>query len=291
MDDAVSPYYPPRARWYSRILYLWFAVRRGLYRAKSCLPSGISTCQFLLSVILPGYAFLGKGRRVAGRLVLAAYGLGWLIFVIALGYPIGSVGFGLIVGAHATSLIYLQGYWLREACRPGFRFVLAVLTLLAVSLGAYWPLVGFVEAHWLMPLRLDGRVFVVSRTSSQLSLKRGDWAAFRLPGNGSGGVNVQEGFGLGPVLAVGGDRIEFGANTFKVNGVPQARLAYMPTAGELVLPENHWFLWPNYAISGGHQEVAEATLSAILLQRATVGQDQFIGTPYRRWFGRRQVVP
>ena len=98
-----------------------------------------------------------------------------------------------------------------------------------------------------------------------------------------------------PVVILILGRIDSGKSSYCTylvnNGVPQTRLAYMPGAGEVVVPENNWFLWPNYAISGGHREVAEATLSAILLQRATVAQEQFIGTPYRRWFGRRQVEP
>ena len=51
--------------------------------------------------------------------------------------------------------------------------------------------------------------------------------------------------GFGPVLAVPGDRVEFSTKAFSVNGVPQPLLPHMPAGGKLVVPENHWFIWPN----------------------------------------------
>ena len=61
----------------------------------------------------------------------------------------------------------------------------------------------------------------------------------------------------------------------------------MPETGELIVPEKHWFVWPDFAISG-HGNVAEAALSAALLPMATVSEDQFAGKPFKRWFWRRQ---
>jgi hypothetical protein len=164
--------------------------------------------------------------------------------------------------------------------------VLAVLTLLTVWLAVYWPMVHFAEQRLFMPLRIGDRVVIVA--TSPHSLKRGDWAACRIIAAGGGGVYIREGFDLGPVLALGGDRVEFGTNGFTVNGVLRPSQPHMPESGGVTVPQNHWFLWPDVVITGGHGEVNEATLSGMLLQMATVSQDQFVGTPYRWWFWRRQ---
>ena len=67
------------------------------------------------------------------------------------------------------------------------------------------------------------------------------------------------------------------------------RQAHMPSRGELVVPEKHWFLWPNLAINL-HGNISEATADATLLRLALVGEEQFVGKPFERWLWRRQVM-
>src|SRR5436309_2554697 len=114
LKQIASPYYPPRARWYSPVFYPCLAVRRLLHLEKLRLPQQFASLQFAVSVLVPGFAFLASGRRWLGRSFLAAYCLAALTFLIALGYPAGNVGFALMISAHASSLVYLQGYWLRD---------------------------------------------------------------------------------------------------------------------------------------------------------------------------------
>jgi hypothetical protein len=125
------------------------------------------------------------------------------------------------------------------------------------------------------------------------SVQRGDRLLYSIGGNetyhGHGGVWVQPGFGWGPVLAVAGDTIRFSTNAFFINGQEQPRLPHMPTTGEVLVPEKHWFIWPELDISG-HGNVGEANISAIMLQMATVSQEQFIGKPFKRWLWRRQIL-
>jgi hypothetical protein len=64
----------------------------------------------------------------------------------------------------------------------------------------------------------------------------------------------------------------------------------MPVSGNTVVPENNWFIWPDLAITGGHGNVPESTISQTMLQMANVPQSQFVGKPFKRWFGRRQVL-
>jgi len=140
----------------------------------------------------------------------------------------------------------------------------------------------------LMPLRVNGRVVVVQTFSASKAVRRGDWIAYSLPGGAGTGVLVQEGLSLGPVLAAGGDHLRFSPKTFEVNGVQRPLLPHMPTSGELLVPENHWFIWPELGISG-HGNVAEANISATMLQLANVSEPRFIGKPFKRWFWRRQI--
>jgi hypothetical protein len=64
----------------------------------------------------------------------------------------------------------------------------------------------------------------------------------------------------------------------------------MPTSGEVAVPEKHWFVWPELDISV-HGNVSEASISAMMLQSATVSESEFIGKPFKHWFWRRQITP
>ena len=294
-EDA-SSYYPPRARWYSRFFVPWFAVQRALHLGRIRLPSGLSTVQFFLSLILPGYAFFANDRRVLGWAFVAVYLYATLLFIAALGYLIGNVGYGLIIAAHASSIIFLEGHWLRERCQFGSRLALAVVTLLVVWLAIYAPLVGFAERHWIVPLRVRDKVVIVQRRVLMQAIKRGDFVVYSMREGGAGdahrgggAVRVQAGFGWGPVLAVARDRVEFSTNSFAVNGVARPLRPHMPMSGDLVVPEKHWFVWPELDINQ-NGNTSEATISAMMLQMAVVPEAQFVGKPFKRWFGRRQVL-
>jgi hypothetical protein len=63
----------------------------------------------------------------------------------------------------------------------------------------------------------------------------------------------------------------------------------MPGAGGFVVAEKTWFIWPRLDINrrGG---VPEADVSAAMQQVAMVSEEQFIGKPFKHWFGRRQIL-
>jgi len=71
--------------------------------------------------------------------------------------------------------------------------------------------------------------------------------------------------------------------------VARPLLPHMPTSGEIVIPEKSWFIWPDFDIGGGHGYVGGAAISATLLKMAMVEEQQFVGKPFKRWFGREQV--
>ena len=91
--------------------------------------SSVCSCRFTL--------FLSSGGGPSAGSFLAVYLVGAALFVVALGYPVGGVGYGLLIFVHASSVILLEGTWLREATRFMFRLALAAVTLLAVWLLMY----------------------------------------------------------------------------------------------------------------------------------------------------------
>jgi hypothetical protein len=271
-------------------------MHRMLHLEQIHLPVGFSTQQFILSLLVPGYAFFAGGRRILGLAFLGAYGVAAALFVVALGYPLGGLGYGLMISAHASGIIFLEARWLRNEHEFSFRLLLALGTLLAIWLLFYAPLTAFVQRHWFMPLRVRGNVVIMHRTASLNHIQRGDWVMYSLRENYSGdahaggAIRVEAGMNWGPVLALAGDRVVFSTNSVSVNGVENPLRPHMPTSGELVVPEKHWFVWPELGING-HGNVGEANLSAAMLQLAMVSEVEFVGKPFKHWFWRKQILP
>jgi hypothetical protein len=288
MSKLASPYYPPRAKWYSPLFQLGNAVRRRTHLDRLQLPAGISLGAILKSVWWPGIAFCVRGEKLIGLAIICGSVLLAGIFIVWLGYPAANIAFGLLLSAHVSSLVFLFGPWLVGA-RFRVRIGVTLAVLLAVGLFVYAPLRNLFQAHCLMPVRTAERVVVVQRLTSANSVQRGDWIAYTLPTNlGMIGVQVREGLGLGPVLATEGDHIQFVTNGFTINGVLWAPLAHMPQSGELVVPEKHWFVWPDLAINM-HGNVGEGLITETMLRLAVISETDFIGKPFKRWFWRRQL--
>jgi hypothetical protein len=290
--DEASSYYPPRSRWHTRILYHAGGPFRRHINLQRLRPSvTLSGLCWVLSLVVPGLAFLLVGRRLLGWLVLGAYMSAALVLAARLGYPVADIGYGLVVSLHATSIVFVESLWLKES-RLWIKLVAALATLFAVWGLIYAPLVGSAEHRWLMPLRQGDRVFIVRRGVAANSIKRGDWLAYeisgdRYTGEREQGVYLGSGLGIDPVLALPGDRLRFTPQAVFVNDKAFPLAPHMPVQGELVVPEKVWFIWPTVDIRG-HGRVTEASVSATLQQTAMVSQKQIIGRPFKRWFGRRQ---
>src|ERR1051325_658606 len=289
-DEIASPYYPPRARWYGGLFHVAYAFRRALHLGRVHLPTGISPLQFLLSLFVPGTGFAVRGRRMWGAAVLGIYMLAGLLFLAALGRPLASVGFGLLLSAHAIGVFYVELLWLRNTSPPS-QVITALATLAGVWVVIYLPLMTLAEKRWFKPLRGGDQVMIVSPRVNPASLQRGQWAAIAVREVNQTGLSVSSGVAWGPVVGLGGDRVQFGEKTFRVNGgEPRPLAPNMPTAGEVIVPENHWFVWPNLVISA-HGIGATANGMGALMRAAMVSPDQFVGVPFTRWCGRRQVLP
>jgi hypothetical protein len=210
------------------------------------------------------------------------------IFIVRLGYPAANLALGLILSIHVTSLSYVLEPWTSSE-RFRTKLIFGLLLFVGLTCGLYLPVRNLVEHRWLMPLRIGGRVVVVHRLNSPASVHRGDWVAYSFEGGRGEGVYVQEGVGLGPMLALPGDHVRFTETSFEVNGRARPLLPYMPTSGEIIVPQKRWFVWPNFAISGGHGPTPAQAVSQAILIRSQISEPQFIGKAWPRWFGRRQL--
>jgi hypothetical protein len=282
----LSPYYPPRAHWYSPLLRIADGLRRVTWLDRIHLPAEFSPGAFGAALFVPGLAFRLRRERLIGNAVMAGYALLAVVFFIWLGYLVANIAFGLMLSLHATSIMFLCSPWLARA-RLGFRLLMGVAVLVVVGGLIYAPIRNQLQNRWLMPLRLHDNVVVVQTFSPPQSVKRGDWVAYRIAEERVPGLLLRESLGLRPVIGLPGDQIQFTPTSCLVNGVVTPRLSRMPDRGGLVVKENHWFIWPELVIST-QGNGASAAADAAFLRISDVEQIQYLGKPFRRWFGRKQ---
>jgi len=282
----LSPYYPPRALWYSPLFRISDAFRRIAWLDRIHLPDAMSWGTFLAALLIPGLAFWLRRERLISQAVVAVYVLLAAVFILWMGHSIANIAFGLMLSLHATSIMFLCGPWLAQV-RFLFRLLTGVAVLLVLGGLIYAPIRSQVQNRWLMPLRVRQQVVIVQTFSRAITVGRGDWIAYRIEGDRLNGAIVQAGLGLRPVIALPGDQVVFSPEACWVNGVPTPRLEGMPDRGGLLVPENHWFIWPDRVITlRGH--AAQAAADAALLHMSDVDQQQFVGKSFKRWFWRRQ---
>jgi hypothetical protein len=74
-QEEASHYYPPRARWYSRLFYLGGAIRRRLWLDRIHLPQEMTFAGTAASFLVPGLGFYIRGPRLWGKPALLGCGL------------------------------------------------------------------------------------------------------------------------------------------------------------------------------------------------------------------------
>jgi hypothetical protein len=218
----------------------------------------------------------------------------FLVFIVWLGYPFANLAFGLCVSIHVSSIVYYCNPMLSQWDFK-WRIAFTVLILIGIGFWIYTPLRNRIQNRWLMPVESNGHVLVLERSPTANDIHRGDAIAYTLHGYmfsnhmGNGILNDRTGLSLGPVLAMPGDKVGFSTNGFSVNGVLRPSLPHMPKSGELVVEQNHWFVWPNLAISG-NWSVDEDHISAAMLQLSDVSENQLVARPFKHWFWRKQIL-
>jgi len=290
MNDMPKAYYPPRARWYSPAFYFCSRLRRGLHLDRIPLPSSASVRRVSLGLLLPGFAFAAYGQRTIARAILSSYAVAAIVFIVWLGYSISSLALGVMISLHVSSVLYLIG---RQSFELDFRrrLVLSLMAFSLVYLCIYYPLRTQFENRVALPLRAGNKVVVVRARQSAASVRRGEVVAYRIEPRSVNHFYLAGGLGLGRVQAVAGDRIVFTAQTAEVNGVTFPRRSFMPRNETWIVPEKHWFIWPESAIPiSGNPQQNDAIIQ-LMRQSALVAESEFVGKPFRHWFWRRQILP
>ena len=173
MAQVTSPYYPPRARWYSPLRNFYQRLCNHASNTRILLehfqpPIGFRVT--LWSLIVPGFVFRAFGYHSFGKIAMSGCGLAALIFFIWLGYPISTIAFASILSLHVSSVAFLLK---RLSPSSGLRFRM-ISTLLAVfvsSIFVYGSLRSKLEQAF-MPLRIEKNVIVV-RGGAMKNVKRG----------------------------------------------------------------------------------------------------------------------
>jgi hypothetical protein len=290
-DQASSLYYPPRAHWYSKLWRPWYILKRRLQIDAIPRPFEQPLYKLLLGLTVPGLSFRLYGQTLVSWLAMAGYGLAALVFVIWTGYRPATWALTAMISIHASSILRMQqraladsSLWIRIAWS---------LTLFVVVSGCFYaPLSRQIGRRWFMPLRVGERVYVVRASASLRLVRRGDWIAYQILAqrggpHGSAWI-IDEGYGVGQVLAMAGDRVSFSENGFSVNQEGFPRRPHMPVQGEMTASQGSWFVWPDMAIiQGGNPAATDEAMR----QSATVRESEFVGVPYRRWLWRKQALP
>lgn len=291
-----SPYYPPRARWYSPLRDGWYYLAqrapniRGLFDG---LDFPLSLRDSLLSLVLPGFVFRAFGHRRIGDFAMAGCAAGWLIFFAWLGTSAATTSFALLLALHVTSLSFMLAQM-----QVGRTFLVRILgtfcglLILTSVYGYFQTKLGAV----ILPLR-NGSSAVVVRVCAPGQIETGDWIAYRIgSATGSfedvrqrGSVRIANGYGLERVVAGPGDVIQFHRDSYQVNGRNLPSEPNMPLKGEIVLSPKQWFAWPQFGVQ--NYGVHKTEISNVMLGYAIISENQFVGKPFKRWFGRRQILP
>jgi hypothetical protein len=286
MRQPCSSYYPARAsKW--GLAFRSYRLRRWLHLDRLAELNSRRWLFGTLSLFIPSLGFWSRWHwRIAGRVSAGTIGLLGL-FLIFLGTSVATIAFGLILAIHVTGVLIFFRDYLAQA-QLGSRLVLIVILTLVLSLFLYRPAWTLLQTRLLMPLNVNGRTMVVNCMDNFRGMKRGDWVAFTVQDQRAGQLVMRAGYGASPVYGLPGDRVRFTRVACVVNGVPRERRPYMPDTGEIVVPREMWFVWPEYIVHYPGR-ANETAVTAMIMDEALVSRSDLVGRPFKRWFWRKQI--
>lgn len=107
MNGPSSPFYPPRARWYSRWLGQLECLFPSLQPRVVFAGSRLGWKGWLAGVVVPGAGFWLVGRPVLARWSFGIHLLLVTLGIAATGFPLGTGALALAAGVHAAGLVCL----------------------------------------------------------------------------------------------------------------------------------------------------------------------------------------
>lgn len=298
MPAANSAFDPPRASswWILRTgATLW---TRGIIRLRRKVhPDGrssrISASNWLLSFLIPGFAYAFYGRWVLASLTFVGWCSGLLIFLVFLGQPLLSGwGLGLLASAHSSG----QGFLVIQEWDPeseplslGDRIGLPLAFWFGCLVLIYWPASHLFQTHVARPIIWEGRMIIIQAWIQPESIRRGEHLGVRIEGRDNGEVLIREGLNFGPVWGLPGDQLEFTPEQIRVNGQAFARPPGAPADGRVRLPADTWYVWP--ALTAQVRGVELSTVNQVYNDMAHVSRRNLLGRPFKHWFFRPQTLP
>lgn len=305
MDSSDSSYYPPRAgrgRMSAASGVRFERLKNRFAHVMRRLPSTpsfgiLSFRDGVLSVFLPGYAYVAMGRWQIGLVMAGVWILALVLLLVFLANPtLRAWCLGTLASTH-TSGLAMAILRTREldpdlpsptlAHRIGFPLALWAIAAAVV----YWPLDGLLSDTFARVVLVDGRHIIVNPRVEPEDLVRGDTILYRSEGTRRGGGEMQVlmrgGLYWGVVIGLPGDRIQFRTNGVVVAGRTRPLEAYMPTTGSVAVPRDTWFAWPRM-LQGGAGRASPDVITQAFLDQAQITRAEFVGRPYQRWFFRRQ---
>jgi len=105
------------------------------------------------------------------------------------------------------------------------------------------------------------------------------------------GYRILSGLGLGQVVGLPGERVQFYADHYEVNGMVFARNGNLPTTGDYPVPEGHCFVWPTLVRMDVNRNARAPVMEHFMKQTALVPESNWVGRPFGWWFFRNQELP
>jgi hypothetical protein len=258
-------------------------MRAQMHLERIHLPRLRGFWRIVAAALIPGLAFHWRGPRWVARLIWTAFPLFLITFVVGLGTPAAEAAFALMIAAHVTSASHLlRPLMIRH--RLPWQIVFGALLFVAVSAILYIPARNAFHHHVALAVTAHGHTRIMNPHPDIARIKRGDHVAYHIDRQSGTRVNVQAGLGMGAVLAVPGDHVAFGAGVISVNGVPQPQPGSSADWGNLIVPEECWFIWPDLGIV--NRGVGGEELRRALRRLALVGHDTLVARQYDWWFWR-----
>ena len=277
MKTADSPYYPPRAGWLSRACVGWYRLRRTMEAERFIQTDAPpSRLRLLVWLLVPGAVFFDRARDGFGVICGAFLFLLWLtamtVFWIAFGLPVTWLAVCAMTAAQSLSAVAA----LQQA---GYRRMVAALGACAAVLVWSFVLQSQIAPRVALRLTVQGDTLIVNPRRAQSALDRGEWIAYPIAYYYHGGMT------MGQIFARGGDTVAFRRDAFTINGTAYRRpVSWMPVEGELVVPRDSYFVWPQEL-----QPKGVPTSRAEDVERFTIiSKNSVAGVAYHHWLWRKQ---
>jgi hypothetical protein len=233
--------------------------------------------RFALWLLIPGTLGLARGQRLYGSALLTVWlaalavhcvwiDTAWSSWLRIFAASIHSISATIVFASCLQGLPRDKRF--SRASVYGFLLVLALYVFLPMGL----------SNRVVLPIQIQGKTILINTVKPINGLRRGDWIAYQFE-NGA--------IGFDRILALPGETIRFGEESFAVEGTAYRRVSeQMPSHGEISVSNEGLYVWP----AGARYAHAGERETELLGSIATVPKHRVLGAAYRHWFWRTQTL-